>query len=323
MSARPLSLVLVVLLAACGGGGGGTDVLPDAPAALYAPDDGPREAAAPAWLDLYDAARDKTLAIRVDLPAGSDVCPLILWSHGFLGSRDGYDALVERWVSHGYVCIRFTHSDSLAIPAEDRAAFEDWASRPADLSFVLDSLDEVETAVPGLLGRIDPTRIGAGGHSFGAGTSNLIGGARTVLGQSFLDPRILAALLISPQGEGDLLGPRSWDDFQNPMLVLTGTLDDSDRTGNDWTWRLDPYTHAPAGSKHLIVIDGAYHDFGGISGASFPGQGPRNDDHVLWVRSATTAFFDAYVQGNEGARAWLASNAVTEATNGAVDVDWK
>jgi dienelactone hydrolase len=323
MSARPLLLVLVVLLAACGGGSGGTDVLPDAPAALYAPDPGPRQAAAPAWIELFDAARDKPLAIRVDLPAGDDVCPLILWSHGYLGSRDAYDPLVERWVSHGYVCIRFTHSDSLAIPAEDRAAFEDWASRPADLSFVLDSLDEIEAAVPALLGRVDRARIGAGGHSFGAGTANLLGGARTVLGQSFLDPRILAALLVSPQGEGELLGPRSWDDFANPMLVLTGTLDDSDRTGNDWTWRLDPYTHASAGRKHLVVIDGAYHDFGGISGASFPGQGPRSDDHVLWVRSATTAFFDAYVKGSETARAWLASEALTEATDGAVDVDWK
>jgi len=323
MTGRSLSLVLFALLAACGSGGSGAEVLPEVPAALYAPDDGPREAAAPTWLELYDAGRDKVLPIRVDHPVGKDVCPLILWSHGYLGSRDGYDALVERWGSHGYVCIRFTHSDSLDIPAEDRAAFDDWASRPADLSFVLDSLDDVEAAVPDLAGRIDRTRIGAGGHSFGAGTANLVGGARTVVGQSFLDPRILAALLISPQGEGDLLGPRSWDHFENPMLVLTGTLDDSDRTGNDWTWRLDPYTHSPAGSKHLVVIEGAYHDFGGISGATFPGQGPRNEDHVLWVRSASTAFFDAYVKGIEGARAWLASDALARATSGVVDVSWK
>jgi len=320
---RPIvpCLLLAALFAGCGGGR--SEPGSDGTATLYKAEAGPRAAASPAWLDLYDAARDKTLAIRVDVPAGTDVCPLILFSHGYLGSRDGYDPLVEHWVSHGYACIRFTHSDSLDIPPEDRAAFEDWASRPADLSFVLDALDAVEAAVPAAAGRLDRVRIGVGGHSFGAGTANLIGGAKTVLAQSFLDPRIRAALLISPQGEGELLGPHSWDDFANPMLVVTGTNDDSGRTGEDWTWRLDPYTHAPPGSKHLVVVDGAYHDFGGISGATYPGQGPRNDDHVRWVRSVSTAFFDAYVRGEEAARSWLASEEVAQATGGAVDVAWK
>lgn len=146
-------------------------------------------------------------------------------------------------------------------------------------------------------------------------------GAGAVLHEADAGPR--AALPISPQGEGEILGPHAWDDFTNPMLVLTGTNDESSRSGNDWTWRLDPYTHAPPGSRHLVVVRDAYHDFGGISGAMYPGQGPPHEDQVRTVRPVATAFFDAYVRDDEAAGAWLSSNAIAEATGGAVDVDWK
>jgi hypothetical protein len=65
-------------------------------------------------------------------------------------SKDNYQPLVTHWASHGYVVIQPTHSDSRSLGTKigDALRFQDWQSRPADVSFVLDSLDELEKQVP-------------------------------------------------------------------------------------------------------------------------------------------------------------------------------
>jgi predicted dienelactone hydrolase len=57
------------------------------------------------------------------------------------------------------------------VKAGDPTRFQDWQSRPADVSFVLDSLDELETQVPALAGRIDAA-IGVSGHSLAHGPTH-------------------------------------------------------------------------------------------------------------------------------------------------------
>jgi hypothetical protein len=121
-----------------------------------------------------------------------------------------------------------------------------------------------------------------GGHSFGAHTSQLVAGATTVNAagtrESHADPRPLAFLLLSPQGIGfhaAELDERSWDGVTRPFLVITGT-NDIGRKGDDWQWRLDPWKYAPRKNKFLLVIQGAWHGFGGVVGdASFRGAGPK------------------------------------------------
>jgi predicted dienelactone hydrolase len=55
--------------------------------------------------------------------------------------------------------------------------------RVADLVLVLDRLADLPKSVPALNGKIDPTSIGVGGHSFGAYTAMLIGGVAADLGK--------------------------------------------------------------------------------------------------------------------------------------------
>ena len=71
--------------------------------------------------------------------------------------------------------------------------FHDWANRPKDVAFILDSLDAIEAKVQGLKGKMDKKTIGVGGHSFGAHTGQLVAGTTTVdfggVRTSHADPR--------------------------------------------------------------------------------------------------------------------------------------
>src|SRR5207244_281867 len=77
-----------------------------------------------------------------------------------------------------------------------------WRDRARDISLVIDSLADLEVRFPELKGKMDRTKIGVGGHSYGAFTAMLLGGARTFGNPPLLvaDPRVTAILAMSPQG---------------------------------------------------------------------------------------------------------------------------
>ena len=240
---------------------------------LYASEPGQLEVTSQG-LELRDEQRDKSLQVKVTFPRQEGSFPLIVYSHGAFGSKDNYGPLVSHWVSHGYVVIQASHSDSLSLggaggrPGDvgDMRNFQDWHNRPKDVRFILDSLDLVENRTGC---SIDRNRIGVGGHSYGAHTSQLLAGAKTRKnrhGSDHSDPRPKAFLLISPQGQGGLLTANSWAAVKRPLMVITGS-EDKVRTGDEPKTRLDPYRLSPPGHKHALWIEGAAHNFGGIGGA--------------------------------------------------------
>ena len=137
-------------------------------------------------ITLKDKSRNKDLHLKVSFPKSDGVFPIIVWSHGMYGSKNSYTPLVNHWTSHGYVVIQPTHSDSISLmSAEERRStlknpkrdkVQDWESRPKDIKFVLDSLDEIAKASPELAKRMNRKVIGVGGHSFGAFTTQLVAG---------------------------------------------------------------------------------------------------------------------------------------------------
>jgi dienelactone hydrolase len=302
----------------------------DEPAELYRTATGPEPAATPAILTLHDFAHDNDLDMRVSWPVEGSSLPLIVFSHGNEGSMLAYDPIITHWVSYGYVVIQPDHPDSYLVPEEDRAHdYEDWEERIEEVEFILDALDQIEASIPALAGKIDRDRIGMAGHSFGAHTTQLVSGAILVTNDTFLDPRIKVALMISPQGISDALDEDSWSSFTNPMMVITGT-NDTGREGQPWTWRMDPYNFSPAdGDKHAVIIDGAYHNFGDIYGFGelppdlAPDAGPLNPTHVSYVQSATIAFLDAYLKEMPAAQEYLAGTEMEAASGGEIDYERK
>ena len=58
---------------------------------------------APAHLDLtvHDAARDRNIPLLVYLPTNTAPAPVVLFSHGLGGSRNGSAFLGEHWAARG------------------------------------------------------------------------------------------------------------------------------------------------------------------------------------------------------------------------------
>ena len=183
--------------------------------------------------DWQDAGRQRAVPVRLYLPpaatdatdatAASKPVPLIVFSHGLGGSRNGYQYLGRFWASHGYASLHVQHigSDnqlwrgnpfSLTLRMKNAAQDSEAMARAKDMSFALTEL----LAQPSLAGQVDASRIVAAGHSYGANTVMLLAGAAVPRKGEVLnlrDPRIVAAMLLSaPPFYG----------YSNPALILKG-----------------------------------------------------------------------------------------------------
>ena len=71
-------------------------------------------AALPPVLDLtvLDAARQRDIPIRIYLPTNSAPEPVVLFSHGLGGNREGSRFLGEHWAARGYVAVFPQHPGS-------------------------------------------------------------------------------------------------------------------------------------------------------------------------------------------------------------------
>ena len=296
--------------------------------AAYKMELGPLPVRAIKTVVVHDAQRKKELQLRIHHPVGTGPFPVIIWSHGAGGSKDNYLTLMEHWASHGYVTIQPTHSDSRALGVKpgDPQMFRDWQSRPADISLIIDSLKELENKEPVLQGTLDAKRIGVGGHSFGANTAQLVGGAKAYLvgaEKSFADPRVTAVLLLSGQGPGEMLREASWEKFSRPLMVMTGSADGPTRTGQPAEWRKKPYELSPPGDKILVWVEGLDHGYGGITGVNFNPKNKPNPEHVRYTKVVTLAYWDAYLNDSEAARAYLKSDKLPAFSQGTLQLERK
>ena len=253
------------------------------------------------------------LLLRVSAPMTGRDLPVILLSHGqgrsnHLSSLNGYGPLAGFWAAHGFVVIQPTHlsSRTLSLPPETPGAPLFWRSRAEDMTRILDELDVIEAAVPGLSGRLDRSRIAVAGHSMGGHTAGMLLGARladedgTVVDMA--EPRIKAGVLLAPPGSGGadlsayasenlpfLRHPR-FTEMTTPTLVVVGDDDVSPHlTVRGADWHADPYFLSP-GRKCLLTLFGAGHGLGGVSGYDAAETTDENPERVAAVQRLTWAY---------------------------------
>ncbi|MCU7827085.1 alpha/beta hydrolase family protein [Kitasatospora sp. DSM 101779] len=259
--------------------------------------------------------RPTDLHLRVSAPATGTGLPVILLSHGqggsnHLSSLNGYAPLVNLWAAAGFAVLQPTHLSSRTLShelADAPGAPLFWRSRAEDMSHILDRLDEVETAVPQLAGRVDHERIAVAGHSMGGHTASLLLGARTTdpdTGEEvdLLEPRIKAGVLLAAPGRGGdiLTGPMAglvsflntidFSTMTTPTIVVAGDKDDPRHfTDIGPDWHCDPYHLAPA-PKTLLTLFGAEHLLGGVSGYDAAETTDESPERVAALAHLTAAY---------------------------------
>ncbi|OOC56621.1 MULTISPECIES: alpha/beta hydrolase family protein [Nocardiopsis] len=266
----------------------------------------------PVVLSAPDRAVD--LRVRVSAPVTGSELPILLLSHGqghsnHLSSLNGYAPLVDFWAAHGFVVIQPTHlsSTSLNLDSDAPDAPMHWRSRAEDMTRVLDRLDEVEAAVPQLLGRLDRDRVAVAGHSMGGHTASLLLGARLTdphdgTEVDLAEPRIRAGVLLATTGGGGdaltgfvaenypFLLTSDFSGMRTPALVVAGDKDASAHlTVRGPEWHADPYFLSP-GPKSLLTLFGAEHGLGGISGYDVAETTDESPERVSAVQRLTWAY---------------------------------
>lgn len=269
-------------------------------------------------LDARDAARSRTIPVRVYLPAAVAPAPVVLFSHGLGGSRTTCPYLGEHWAARGYVAVFMQHPGSdtsvwQGKPIGERygdlkgaASAQNFLLRAKDVPAVLDQLAvwNRDASSP-LHGRLDLTRVGMSGHSFGAVTTQAVSGESFGLaGQRLTDKRIKAAIAFSPSSPKGRAGERAFGSVAIPWMLMTGTRDVSPIGDQSAESRQAVYPALPPGSKYEVVLFDAEHS--AFTEGALPGdRARRNPNHHRAILALSTAFWDAYVRGDASARQWL------------------
>lgn len=225
-----------------------------------------------AWTD---GTRQRTLPLRLRWPDGPGPWPLLLFSHGLGGSKEGGELWGRAWRDAGFVVIHLQHPGSdAAVWAQGVAALRAAANarqlinRVADVHFVLDELQRRHAAADGAWARVRLDAIGVSGHSFGAQTVAALAGRRyPVAAAALVDTRPRAFMAFSPAlTPGRMSAREQFGSVTRPFMLLTGSLDGDPfgaHTGGEPRWQV--FDALPAGAKAGLWLDGADH-------MSFAGQ---------------------------------------------------
>ena len=276
---------------------------------------------------------NKQLPVRISYPVGKTRFPVIVFSHGNGSKGDMYKGFTDYWASHGYVVIQPTHMDSTSLGFKTKRdnmkemyqqMLQVTDTRRQDMSFIVDSLDLIETIVPDLEDKLDRTKLVAAGHSMGAATAMIVAGMTLLnpmdgYAETSDETRFKVLLMISDPGTMALMPKEPWKGIRVPTLISTGTKDFSDvgsgRINAPFKYKIpDSFTRSLS-PHHYVLIEGADHYLGGlICRTDVPGP-PQHE--ALRIAAATSiTFLDAYVKNDLNAWRSMRFGDLNAATKG-------
>lgn len=271
-----------------------------------------------------DPRRMRTLPLRIRWPAGEARCPVVLFSHGLGGNRQGADVWGQAWAAAGFVVVHLQHpgSDSALLwqgvqGLRAGASAEQLEARVDDVRFALDEIERLSADAASPWARTAGQKVGLSGHSFGARTTLAVAGQRFPAPSDFVDARPAAFIAFSPSLGGPYLTPaQQFEAVQRPFFALTGSQDgDPFGAYTDGAPRQAVFDALPPGERALLWLDRADHSsFAGNASPRIAGRGPfarqpgaleaEPAHHALMAR-ATTLWWRARLRGETAALAEL------------------
>lgn len=200
--------------------------------------------------------------------AGGACAPLAIISHGAGGSENGYRYLATAMAQSGFTTIVMGHRESGLQPLRSDMRADGFKAGVTAL-VANPQAEEARLLDVGAALRWADARCRAPfrvllGHSMGAETVMLEAGAKNTIGVTSPpagQDRFDAYVALSPEGPGVVFPEHAWGGIRKPVLVLTGTRDQSLKGGPQA--RLVPWHDlpgdAPRECQWMGVIDGATH----------------------------------------------------------------
>lgn len=168
---------------------------------------------------------------RVPILEQDSPFPVLVFSHGLVGLRLQNSSTVQELASQGYIVVAIDHTDAAAVtvfpdhetrfydlgrystpanvePTKDFVNTRVFPAWVADQRFVYNALEDWAASDPLLGGKLDLTRIGSFGHSFGGATA---------LEVCRVDSRCRAAVNM----DGGLYGDIRTQPAVRPLLLMT------------------------------------------------------------------------------------------------------
>ncbi|MFN3828271.1 MAG: alpha/beta hydrolase family protein [Micavibrio sp.] len=285
--------------------------------------------------EFFDTARDnRKVPFKIYYPAavGLGALPVVIWSHGLGGSRDGAGFISRFLSSHGYVVVHVEHlgTDSSLwegkpghpwdVIRESKYSFDDVMNRYHDVPFVLDQLPSWAAENPEIGQHMDLSCIGMSGHSFGANTTQIMAGQSFGKAddlQRLFEPRFKAGILYSPVPSFNTESPRAdiYGTISLPLFHMTGTDDTSPIEGFGYERRLEVYQHSGGPEQCLLVLnDGDHMVYNGSRGKL--ADNPKRPAHENIIKIAALAYWDVYLKQDAAARSWLFGGGFSSWING-------
>ncbi|MBW4656428.1 MAG: alpha/beta hydrolase [Kaiparowitsia implicata GSE-PSE-MK54-09C] len=284
------------------------------------------------------------------LPTTSLPAPLVVLSHGLGSKRQDLDFLAEHLASHGFAVAVPDHVGSDERYQRGLGAAQHYArsnpaefiERPRDISQILDELESRVATDAAWRDRLDLTRVGVAGQSYGGYTTLATAGAtldiaqlqatcagdRPFAGFAALlqcdaadlpephyrlgDPRIRAAVALNPVASS-IFGADGLSAITIPTLMLTAT---DDVLAPMMPEQVQPFANLTTPERYLAVMENGNHATVypqlAVPGATTSPillltKGPDPALGGDYARALTLAMMQVYVAEDEAARSYLSA----------------